>query len=128
MSTTCAQPWASISFSDSGRDRLDEVMAFLDDLEQQEHPLAAMARAEFTERMNYLNDFGGAVSDVDDRRRFRVTLLADWAPLSFGITWYRLNRETGEYLFAFRGGLIFHGGSNDPLCVSVTPCIFGIHT
>lgn len=76
----------------------------------------------------YLDDYGGAVNDGDHRRRFRVTLGRDWAPLSFTVTWEALDPATGVYRLAFDGALIWHGGPNNPLCVSLTPQLWGIHT
>lgn len=109
-------------------ERVAEVLAFLDELERRQHPLAERARSEFTERMSYLDSFGGAVSEDDARRRFRVTLGRDWAPLSFSLTWRRLVAAPDEYVYAFNGGLIYHGRSIDPLAVSLTPVLFGIHS
>jgi hypothetical protein len=117
-----------LQFTAQGEERLAEVRAFLDSLDEHEHPLAEAARREFEEKLSYLDTFGGDVSDEDARRRFRVVLGRDFAPLSFTIAWYRLDPATGEHVYAFNGGLIYHGGSNDPLAVTLTPCIFGIHT
>jgi len=117
-----------LRFTDGGRERLHEVLAFLDELDRSEHPIARQARSEFEERLRYLDEFGGAVSDDDPRRRFSVTLGRDWAPMSFAVSWARLDRQTGEYLHSFAGGLIWHGGGNDPLCVSLTPTLWGVHT
>ena len=120
--------WPNLEFTEAGAERLAEVLAFLDELERQEHPVAEQARSEFNERMSYLDGFGGPVSEEDARRRFRVTLGRDWAPLSFSLTWRRLVAASDEYVYAFNGGLIYHGGSNDPLAVTLTPCVYGIHT
>lgn len=117
-----------IRFTQQGEERFAEVQAFLDDLGHQGHELAAEVRSEFEKRLGYLDDFGGPVGDEDPRRRFLVTLGRDFAPLSFTVTWEQLDLRTGEYRFAFNGGLIWHGGGNDPLTVALTPCFWGIHT
>ena len=120
--------WEHLKLTDAGQERMAEVESFIADLAKQQHPIAEMAREEFERRLAYLDDYGGPVSDDDHRRRFRVVLGRDWSPMSFSITWYRLVPATNEYVHAFNGGLIWHGGANDPLCISVTPCLFGIHT
>ncbi len=117
-----------VQFTDSGKERFQEVTSFLEELNDQSQPVARQAREELAKQLGYLDDYGGPVSDDDPRRRFKVVLGRDWSPLSFTIIWYRLDFQTGEYVYAFQGGLIWHGGANDPLCVSVTPCLFGIHT
>lgn len=117
-----------LQLTEGGKQRMQEVEDFLHDLANQAHPLADKARAEFEKRIAYLENYGGAVSEGDPRRRFRVVLGRDWSPMSFTISWYRLDMKTGEYVASFRGGLIWHGGANDPLCVTLTPCLWGVHT
>ena len=117
-----------LQFTDAGRERFEEVHQFLEQLRLAKHPMAAKAATEFSCRLTQLDEYGGPVSDEDSRRRFHVVLGRDWAPLSFSITWRRLNPSTGEYVHAFNGGLVYHGGSNEPLSISLTPCIWGIHT
>lgn len=116
--------WPHLLFTDAGRERLDEVQAFFDELA--DHPLAGKARDELHERLDYLDSYGG--SDDDGRRRFQVTLGRDWAPLSFTVAWHALHRQSGAYQPAFHGALIWHGGSNDPLSVTLTPCLWALHT
>jgi hypothetical protein len=111
--------WPNLRFSESGLERLKEV---------EETNLPAGQLVVFYEKLAYLDGYGGPVSDEDPRRRFRVHLHSDWAPLSFSLVWERLSRSTGEYVYGWNGGFIYHAGSNDPLCVSLTPQIWGIHT
>lgn len=107
-----------LTFSEEGRRRYDEVQKFLSELPEDGEHTAAI-REEFAQRIKYLREYGGD--------RFRVELHSDWAPLSFSIVWF-VRTKDGEWRFAFNGGLIWHGGSNDPLTVSLTPQWWGIHT
>ncbi len=120
--------WPHLQFTDTGRTRFDEVVAFLDNLEIENHPHRAEIRADFIDRLDFLDAYGGAISEGDGRRRFRVALGRDWAPHSFSVVWEQLDLQSGTYRYAFNGGLIWHGGPDDPLCVSLTPQWFGIHT
>ena len=36
--------------------------------------------------------------------------------------------DVHEYVYAWPGGLIWHGGSNDPLCVTLSNDLWGVHT
>lgn len=118
-----------LELTDQGRKRLDEVLAFLDRLDAAGHALAVKARGEFTERLLYLDGFGGAVSETDARRRYQVTLGADMYELSFTVTWRQLKQESGAYTYSFNGGLIWHGGPGDPMVVCLVPdMLWGIHT
>lgn len=117
-----------LKFTEGGAERLAEVRAFLDRLDEQGHPEAIAVQTDFERQLGYLDEFGGAVSNEDPRRRFEVTLGRDWAPLSFAVTWARLDTRTGEYVYAFNGGLIWHGGANDPLCVNLSASLWGVHT
>lgn len=128
MSPIVPQRWPHLQFTDSGKDRFAEVVSFLHALETEKHPLGTEIRAEFISRLDYLDSFGGQVSDEDDRHRYRITLGRDWAQHSFSIIWEQLDTKTGTYDYAFQGGLIWHGGPGDPLCVTLTPQWFGIHT
>ncbi len=123
-----ADRWPHLHFTPGGLEQLALVQAFLDKLDSDRHEHAAACRAELLDRLYYLDHFGGEVSDADPRRCFRVHLGRDWAPLSFTLVWERLNRATGEYVYGWNGGLIYHGGNNDPLCVTLSPKIWGIHT
>ncbi len=123
MSPISPERWPNLEFTERGLTRLHEVLYFCDQTD--EHP---QVLAELLDRMKYLNDFGGSVSDIDARRKFRVQLGWDFAPLSFSLCWQRLDSSSDEYVYAFNGGLIWHGGSNDPLCISLTPQLWGIHT
>ncbi len=109
---------SNLQFTKQGQARLEEVRAFLSALP--ETGQSGEIKKEFNQTLAYLNRYGGD--------RYKVSLHADRAPLSFALVWSRLNQETGEYEYSFRGGLIWHGGSNDPLTVSVSPQWWGIHT
>lgn len=123
----CPSRWPTLAFTECGLRRLEEVREYLDELDARKHPNAAAIRDEFLRRMDYLASYGGEVGDGDRRRRFRVRLSRDWAPGSFGLLWEALEPTSGLYRYAFEGGLIFHGGG-DPLCVSLTPQFYGIHS
>jgi len=120
--------WSNLVFTEAGQGRLAEIVRFLQGLYDQGQPRAAEVEAEFRDRMQYLDEFGGQVSEQDPRRRFRVTLGRDWAPMSFTITWAQWTPSIEDYAFSMSGALIWHGGSNDPLCVSLTPQLWGIHS
>jgi len=122
------QRWPHIRFTEHGQHRFAEVVSFLHALETEKHPLGEEIVNDFISRLDYLDSFGGQVSDTDDRHRYRVTLGRDWAPHSFSIVWEMLDLQAGTYDYAFQGGLIWHGGPGDPLCVTLTPQWFGIHT
>jgi len=121
MSTT-----RNLIITEAGQEQLAEVHAFLDKLDAAGSEHAAAIRQEFDQRLAYLDDFGGILED--GTRFFRVILTRDWAPYSFSLTWERWNQATGAYEYAFNGGLIWHGGGNDPLTVTLTPQWWGIHT
>ncbi len=120
--------WPNITFDDTARVQLTNVRQFFDALDTQRHPKAAEIRAEFESRMDYLDGYGGTVSETDARRRFKVTLYGDWADLSFSVSWRYLDQKTGEYVSWMSGGFVWHGGQNDPLCVTLVPQWWGIHT
>lgn len=65
---------------------------------------------------------------TDLRPNYQVRLSADWAPHSFGIDWYKINLESGDYRYTFSGGLVYHGGGNETLTVSLVSQTWGIHT
>lgn len=124
--------WPNLKFTEFGAERLKEVDAFLERLPET-HP----ARVQFKERMDYLNEYGGCVQgpcptcgqphEFKDRRRFKIHLGKDWAPYSFSLVWSRRN-EDGTFGYGWNGGLIWHGGENDPLTVNVSGDLWGIHT
>jgi len=106
--------WPGLTFTPQGLERLTEVSEFLDKLDEEGNEKANEVRAAFIEKMDYLNGYGGPVSDDDNRRRFLVDLSRDWAPLSFSLVWTRLNHETGEYKMVTRlssseGHKVFYG-------------------
>ncbi len=120
--------WPHLDFTDGGQNRFDEVVAFLDTLDAEDHPLHGEIAEDLVKKLDYLDAYGGSVSEADDRSWYRVQLGRDWAAHSFSLTWKRLDVVTGTYRYAFNGGLIWHGGPGDPLSVTVTPQWFGIHT
>lgn len=118
-----------LQFTDAGLRRLEEVLAFLSDLDASRDARALRAQREFEGRLAYLDEYGGTVSPTDARRRYLVTLGADWSPRCFTVSWRAIRPETGEYMFAMTGGLIWHGGPHDPMVVSLDPAmLWGIHT
>jgi len=120
--------WPRLHFTPQGEQRLGEVMCFLNHLHERQHPQAEDIETEFHRQLEYLDAYGGTVNDTDPRRRFKVTLGQDWSTLSFSVTWERLDTRNGEYGFGMCGGLIWHGGNNAPLTITLTPCWWGLHT
>ena len=116
METT--KQWKGLSFSPEAGERLEEI----------EGALSTKEVELLHEKLAYLDTYGGPVGDDDPRRRYRVQLHTDWAPHSFSLVWERLDQTTNKYSYGWNGGLIYHGGSNDPLCVTLTPQTWGIHT
>ena len=117
-----------LRFTDQGKERFSEVLQLLDKLEGEQHPLFQKIYEELVAGLSYLNSYGAVVDGDEPRRCFQITLGRDFAPPSFTLTWSRLNTKNAEYQFAFNGGLIWHGGGNDPFCVSLSPQFWGIHT
>ena len=115
-----------IVFDNTAMQHLEDISEFIRNVSDIE--VRCNIIEELYERLEYLNGYGGSVSDDDARRRFKVWLFHDWADLSFGIVWESLNKETNTYRHSMQGGLIWHGGSNDPLTVSLTKQYWGIHT
>lgn len=60
---------------------------------------------QFAKQLNYLRTFAQHESGEPT---VRVTLHTDFAPYSFSVIWERKNK-TGEWVFWFNGGLIYHG-------------------
>jgi len=119
----------NLVFTEPGISRLDDVMTFLQKLDEADHPLAKRAHDQFLDRLRYLNGYGGTVSDSDLRRRYRVALGWDGSPLCFSVTWSSLNLKTGDYVAVLWGGLIWHGGPNDPFVVNLDEgALWGVHT
>jgi len=120
--------WKNLRFTSNGKERLEEVEGSpLDSIvyKRDRDTVPKTGLELLYEKFKYLNEYGG---DYDNGQPcYRVTLSADFAMYSFALYWERLNSE-GEATSGFPGGLIFHGGSNDPLCVSLTPQLWGIHT
>lgn len=120
---------AHLQFTPQGRKRLDEVLTFLDALEARDAAFGYKARTELTERLMYLDGFGGTVSDEDSRRRFEVTLGWDMYPLCFAITWCAWNAKTEQYCASMRGGLVWQGGPVDSGSVCLDrELLWSIHT
>lgn len=114
--------------TEAGRTRLDEVLVFLEALDTKGHALAAKARTQLTERLLYLDGYGGTVSETDPRRRFRVTLGRDLYPLSFTVTWHMLRPDSGEHVYSMNGGLLWHGhGDPGAVCIEAD-LLWAIHT
>lgn len=129
MNATTIPILANLKFTADGRKRLDDVLAFLDELDARGVPQATRARTELVERLLYLDGYGGTVSETDQRRRFEVTVGRDMYPLSFTITWKAFDKATGGYAYCMNGGLVWHGGPFDPGAVSLdSNVLWGIHT
>jgi hypothetical protein len=114
-------------FSPQGLTRLEEVRTMLEALEQRDVELHTAVEAELLRRLRYLNDYGG-VTPGTDFHSWRVTLTWDMAPCSFGLIFEHRKTPEESYVAVMTGGLIFHGGSNDPFCVSLSPQYWGVHT
>jgi Domain of unknown function (DUF4120) len=91
-------------------------------------------KAKLEERLDYLRKF----ADHEEKGLCKVELKKDFAPASFSVAWFK-KTESGDYVYWFNGGLIFHGDQSgwddtgtyvDPLSVVVgtddNP--WGIHT
>ena len=115
-----------IVFDDTAMQHLEDISEFIKKVSDIE--VRCKIIEELYERLEYLNGYGGAVSDDDARRRFKVWLFHDLADMSFGISWQKLNKETNTYSAAMGGGLIWYGGPNDPLTVPLVKQYWGIHT
>jgi|TARA_Y100000310_G_scaffold40434_1_gene37974 hypothetical protein len=115
-----------IVFDDTAMQHLEDISEFIRNVSDIE--VRCKIIEELYERLEYLNGYGGAVSDDDARRRFKVWLFHDLADMSFGISWQKLNKETNTYSAYMGGGLIWHGGPNDPLTVPLVKQYWGIHT
>jgi hypothetical protein len=153
-----------ITFTDSGKERLTEVLAFLQGLHDAKHEQAQEIEDAFREKLAYLNGYGGEPTiakcldcsgdglDTDGEicercagagtvplnaatkcreiwnpeKRFKVELSWDFAVNSFSVVW--LKPKDGEWVYGWNGGFIWHGGSNDPMTITLTPQWFGIHT
>lgn len=99
------EKFPNLTFTETGRERLIEIYERLLCLSADDHPAIENIRKVFFERLQYLNDYGGPVSDEDPRPRFKVTLAADGSQLSFSLCWAQLQPETDEYEPCIRGGL-----------------------
>jgi len=122
------QRWPNIEFTNGGLERLEEVASFLRELTNSCHPVHLEATEDFIRKMEFLDDYGGPVSRSDRRRRFRVRLGRGWSPYSFSVLWEQLDLQIDDYLFAFSGGLIWHGGSRNANGVYLASPCFGVHT
>jgi hypothetical protein len=84
-------------------------------------------------RLKYLENYGGKNSDGSDR--MRVRLMPDGAPMSFYFVIEKRN-DAGEWRTLFNGGLLFHGrhdghgtGADPTLAVTLTPVSgWSLHT
>ena len=128
------QKYPSIHFNEPARERLQECLDFINSDGVCEHEKGQEVVDQFHERMAYLDGYGGTVGEFhgdgreDDRRRFRVSLGRDFAPLSFSVVWEQLDPERGVYEYCFNGGFICHCCGAETFTVSLTPQYWGIHT
>lgn len=122
--------WPNIVFNEQAVERLAEVDAFCESLLVQKHKHAEEIRAEFIEKLDYLNGYGGTVAEdhpAYPARRFQVHIGRDWADKSFSLVWKTRNAQ-GLYDYGWQGGLIWHGGGNETFAVQLVPSWWGIHT
>jgi hypothetical protein len=92
--------YPGLRWAPSGLKRLAEVRASLaaavDSRPDDEmRARAAAIEDELCQKLKYLSEYGGA--------DWEVALLADWAPLSFSVFWYR--KVGGAWKLQFNGGL-----------------------
>lgn len=126
LPTFTTSQWPNVHFYMRQKDQLlKRIQECLD----HEKTLPEGVDTTFSNRMTYLNEYGGD-AEVNGRkmgRRYRITLGIDWAPMSFTVNWEARDAE-GKYNYAFCGGLVCHCSGTDPLAVSLTAQAWGIHT
>lgn len=124
-----AASWPNLTFDAGGLTTLANIANLLANTDGK-HPKAKEIREEFVQRMDYLNGYGGPMSETDPRLRFKVYLgsASFLDPYDFGVMWKRLNPVTGEYTFAMNGAMVCHGVPGVGKPVSLEPQWWGIHT
>ena len=85
----------------------EEVLVdFFEKIEESKHPQIEEILDVLEEKLKYLDQYGGVVSDDDPRRRYKVSLYRDpLAVYCFNVRWQRLDQVTGKYQSALSGGL-----------------------
>lgn len=101
INTETETPYTDLSFTESGQERFDEVVAWLNGLPNCEETYKL--RASFWQNIAYLASYGGD--------RFRVELARDFAEHSFSILWWAV--KDGVEQVYMNGGLIFHRSAQE---------------
>jgi len=105
------ESYPGCQFTDAALARLDACNAFIDGVAWEHRDLL---RGALHDKLTYLSEYGGPAVTVH--------LMHDFAALSFG---FDIMGPNGHW---FSGGLIWHGGTNDPLCVAGSATLWGVHT
>lgn len=109
----------------------DEVVAFAKKVGLYEDD--GTTNNALSNRLKYLDGYGGKDSDGNDR--MRVHLTPDFAPFSFFFVIEKKN-DAGEWRALFNGGLLFHGrhdgngsGSTPTFATTLEPTVgWSVHT
>ncbi len=109
----------------------DEVVAFAKKVGLYEDD--GRTNNALSNRLKYLENYGGA--DADGNDRMRVRLAPDFAPMSFSFV-IELRSAAGDWRTLFNGALVFHGrhdgkgsGSAPTFAVTLEPTVgWSIHT
>jgi len=113
------ETYPHLEWTEQGIEKLREIEKNWDEM-------PVPARDELHERLAYLDNYGGETED--GFRPFTVQIGSDWAWMSFGLAWFANKRDGSRKPWCY-GGLIFHGGTNDPLTVVVGDTHWwGVHT
>lgn len=76
---------------------------------------------ELQKQLTYLSGYGGD--------RFQVHLHPEmFSKWSFSLAWMRPDKTTGEWHYAWNGGLVYHCAGEPFASVSLTPQVWGVHT
>lgn len=121
--------WPGVFFNHNALEAYHHIRGIVQGLIfSEKRELAEKFVTDFRHHLEYLSNFGGGSN-------YRIVLSYDWAPLSFSLAWYRRAEiDKGPvgrgWAHAWNGGMIWHGGNNDPLCVRIgtDPNMWGIHT
>lgn len=123
--------WPTLVFDEGAQEVLRKIDEFF--IERESDPRLPAWRKSLEENLDYLAKYG---RDENGASRFQVRLGRDWAQFSFSLYWAiardnQPTQHTGQDWFdkpGWPGGLIWHGGPNDPLTVSIKPDWWQVHT
>lgn len=144
----------ALRFTDQGRGRIGQVFGWIAGLHssgvKEMQDFAVKCANSICENLDYLANYGGMVEGERGITRYIVELGDDGMLNSFTILWYvavppdkqadipeenfrkEFDAKWGpkyRYVFALNGGAIYQGpGSGETFTVSLTPCLWGIHT